>query len=155
MKMLTFKLKPKTIFGIILTITGVVVIAITFVTNHIGSESKSVSAIISASTDEERRAYLESMGWEADTEFETKELTIPESWNNVYNDYNEVQLNQGFDLSNYKGKKVMLYTYTITNYKDLSEGVVADMLVCDGNLIGGDVCNTSAENGFLVGFNGK
>lgn len=155
MKMLTFKLKPKTIFGIILTITGVVVIAITFVTNHIGGESQSVSSIISASTDEERRAYLESMGWEADTEFETKELTIPESWNNVYNDYNEVQLNQGFDLSNYKGKKVTLYTYTITNYKDLSEGVVADMLVCDGNLIGGDVCNTSAENGFLVGFNGK
>ncbi len=151
MKMLTFKLKPKTIFGIILTITGIVVIAITFVTNHIGSESKSVSAIISASTDEERRTYLESMGWETDTEFETKELTIPESWNNVYNDYNEVQLNQGFDLSNYKGKKVTLYTYTITNYKDLSEGVVADMLVCDG----GDVCNTSAENGFLVGFNGK
>lgn len=155
MKMLTFKLKPKTIFGIILTITGIVVIAITFVTNHIGSESKSVSAIISASTDEERRAYLESMGWETDTEFETKELTIPENWNNVYNDYNEVQLNQGFDLSNYKGKKVTLYTYTITNYEDLSEGVVADMLVCDGNLIGGDVCNTSAENGFLVGFNGK
>ena len=155
MKMLTFKLKPKTIFGIILTITGIVVIAITFVTNHIGSESKSVSAIISASTDEERRTYLESMGWETDTEFETKELTIPESWNNVYNDYNEVQLNQGFDLSNYKGKKVTLYTYTITNYKDLSEGVVADMLVCDGNLIGGDVCNTSADNGFLVGFNGK
>ena len=155
MKMLTFKLKPKTIFGIILTITGIVVIAITFVTNHIGSESKSVSAIISASTDEERRTYLESMGWETDTEFETKELTIPESWNNVYNDQNEVQLNQGFDFSNYKGKKVTLYTYTITNYKDLSEGVVADMLVCDGNLIGGDVCNTSAENGFLVGFNGK
>ena len=93
--------------------------------------------------------------WDGKPILSLKELTIPESWNNLYNDYNEVQLNQGFDLSNYKGKKVTLYTYTITNYKDLSEGVVADMLVCDGNLIGGDVCNTSAENGFLVGFNGK
>ena len=98
---------------------------------------------------------MESFGWSVDKEFETKELTIPESWNQVYTDYNEVQLNQGFDLSDYKGKTVTLYTYTITNYENLSEGVVADMLVCDGNLIGGDICNTSAENGFLVGFNGE
>ena len=148
-------LKPKEIFGIILTVTGIIVIALTFVSNHIGKESESVSAIISASTDQQRRTYLESFGWSVDKEFETKELTIPESWNQVYNDYNEVQLNQGFDLRDYKGKTVTLYTYTITNYENLSEGVVADMLVCDGNLIGGDICNTSAENGFLVGFNGE
>jgi hypothetical protein len=155
MKMLTLRLKPKTLFGIILATVGVVVIVLTFVTNHVSTESKSVSVIISASTDEERQNFLAGYGWEVDTEFETKELTIPEKWNDVYNDYNEVQLNQGFDLSQYKGKTVTLYTYTITNYKDLSQGVVADMLVCDGNLIGGDICNTSADDGFLVGFNGE
>lgn len=156
MKMLTFKLKPKALFGIILTLVGIVVIALTFVTNHVGSsDSKSVSAIISASTDKERRDYLASYGWESAQEFETKELTIPQEWNDVYDAYNEVQLNQGFDLTNFKGKAVTLYTYTITNYENTSEGIVADMLVCDGNLIGGDVCNTSAEDGFLVGFNGK
>lgn len=64
-------------------------------------------------------------------------------------------MNQGFDLSDYKGKKVTLYTYTINNYKNQKQGIVADMLVCDGMLIGGDICNTSAENGFLVGFNGE
>lgn len=155
MKMLTLRLKPKTLFGIILAVTGVIVIALTFVNNHINSESKSVSAIISASTDKERRDYLAGFGWEVDKEFETKELTIPESWNDVYNDYNEIQLNQGFDLAQYKGKTVTLYTYTITNYENLSEGIVADMLVCDGNLIGGDICNTSAQDGFMLGFNGE
>lgn len=153
--MLTLRLKPRTLFGIILAATGVIVIALTFVSNHIKNESKSVSAVISASTDAQRRDYLEGFGWKVSDDFETKELTLPEKWNNVYNDYNEVQLNQGFDLSQYKGQTVTLYTYTITNYKDLSEGVVADMLVCDGNLIGGDICNTSAENGFLTGFNGE
>lgn len=153
MKMLTLKLKPKTLFGIILAVTGVVVIALTFVNNHINSDSKSVSAIISASTDEERRNYLEGFGWEVGEDFEQKELTIPESWNEVYNEYNEIQLNQGFNLADYKGKAVTLYTYTITNYEE--DEVLADMLVCDGNLIGGDVCNTSAENGFIVGFNGE
>ena len=66
-----------------------------------------------------------------------------------------MQLNQGFDLSEYKGKKVTRYTYNVTNYEDESVGIVADMLVCDGRLIGGDICNTSAKDGFLVGFNGE
>ncbi len=154
MKMLTLKLKPKMIFGIVLVVTGVAVIALTFLSNHL-EKSQSVSAVISASTDEERRNYLATFGWETDKEFEEKELTIPESWNQVYSDYNEVQMNQGFDLSDYKGKKVTLYTYTINNYKNQKQGIVADMLVCDGMLIGGDICNTSAENGFLVGFNGE
>lgn len=154
MKMLTLKLKPKMIFGIVLVVTGVAVIALTFLSNHL-EKSQSVSAVISASTDEERRNYLATFGWETDKEFEEKELTIPESWNQVYSDYNEVQMNQGFDLSDYKGKKVTLYTYAINNYKNQKQGIVADMLVCDGMLIGGDICNTSAENGFLVGFNGE
>lgn len=153
MKMLTFKLKPKMIFGLIMAFTGLVVIVLTFVSNH-SMESKSVSAVISASTDEERRNYLAAFGWETADEYEEKQLTIPQSWNQIYTDYNEVQVNQGFDLSQYKGKKVTLYTYTINNYKDSQKGIVADMLVCDGILIGGDVCNTSAENGFLTGFNG-
>lgn len=154
MKMFTLKLKPKTIFGIILVVTGIAVVVLTFVSNHI-EKSESVSAVISASTDEERRNYLASFGWETGPEAEEKELTVPESWNQVYTDYNEIQINQGFDLTDYKGKKVTLYTYTITNYEGSQEGIVADMLVCDGVLIGGDVCNTSAENGFLIGFNGE
>ena len=154
MKMLTLKLKPKMIFGIILAVTGVVVIVLTFVSNHL-TQSESVAAVISASTDEERRNYLATFGWETAEEVEEKELTIPQSWNQVYSDYNEVQINQGFDLTEYKGKKVKLYTYTISNYEDSAEGIVADMLVYNGVLIGGDLCNTSAENGFLVGFSGE
>ena len=34
MKMLTLKLKPKMIFGIVLAVTGVLVIILTFVSNH-------------------------------------------------------------------------------------------------------------------------
>lgn len=156
MKMLTFKLKPKMIFGLALAFTGLIVILLTFVSNHtMDNKSKSVSAVISASTDEERRNYLATFGWETEQEYEEKQLTIPQSWNQVYTDYNEVQVNQGFDLSEYKGKRVTLYTYTVNNYNNAQQGIVADMLVCDGVLIGGDLCNTSADNGFLTGFNGE
>ena len=154
MKMLTLKLNPKAIFGIILAITGLVVIVVSFASNHI-QDAKSVSASINASTDEKRREYLKELGWELDDECEEKQLKIPESWNEVYIDYNEIQKNQGFDLTDYKGKSVTLYTYKITNYDGIDEGIVADMLVCDGVLIGGDVCNLSASDGFLVGFSGE
>lgn len=154
MKMMTFKLKTKTIFGIILAVTGVIVIMLTFVNNH-SVHTKSVSAVINAATDEQRQQYLSSFGWKVDPQFETKELVVPETWNDVYIDYNDIQKNQGFDLTDYKGKKVTLYTYKITNSKDDTDNIVADMLVCDGILIGGDVCNTSADTGYLVGFEGR
>lgn len=154
MKMLTLKVKPKMIFGIILALTGIVVISLTFVSNHL-QETESVSAVVKASTEKERTDFLSSFGWKTEKEYETKELIIPEKWNDVYMDYNEVQKNQGFDLADYKGKSVTLYTYTVTNYKNIKQGVVADLLVCDGVLIGGDLCYTSAENGFLTGFNGE
>lgn len=154
MKMMTLRLKPKMIFGLILAVTGIVVMLLSFTSNHLQKE-KSVSALISASTDEERRDYLASYGWQVAEDCQERELVIPEKWNKVYSSYNQIQQNQGFDLTDYKGKTVTLYIYQVTNYENINEGVVADMLVCDGKLIGGDICNTSAQDGFLVGFNGE
>ena len=48
--MLTLKLTPKKIFGIILLLVGLIVISVTFVANSTG-EVQSVSASISAKTD--------------------------------------------------------------------------------------------------------
>ena len=147
--MLTLKLTPKRIFGIVLLLVGIIVI--TFVSNHT-SEAQSVSAVISAKTDSERRAYLSKYGYKLASDCEQKEITIPKKWNDVYNSYNQIQKNQGFDLTDYKGQKATLYTYTVTNYKGKGDCIVADMLVCEGKLIGGDICNPSAKDGFLVGF---
>ena len=151
MKMLTLKLTPKRIFGIVLLLVGIIVISVTFVSNRT-SEAQSVSAVISAKTDSERRAYLSKYGYKLASDCEQKEITIPKKWNDVYNSYNQIQKNQGFDLTDYKGQKATLYTYTVTNYKGKGDCIVADMLVCEGKLIGGDICNPSAKDGFLVGF---
>ncbi len=153
MKMFTFKLSAKKIFGILLALTGVIVIAITFVANKTG-QAQSVSTSISAKTDTQRRAFLEKYGFELSKDFEQKEITIPSTWNDVYKNYNEIQKNQGFDLSAYKGQKATLYTYTVTNCKK-GEYIIADLLVSNGVLIGGDICNPSASDGYLVGFDNK
>ena len=51
----------------------------------------------------------------------------------------------------YKGKQVQLYTYEITNYTGYDQGIVADLLVSNGRVIGADLCNTSAKDGFMLG----
>lgn len=149
MKVMTFKMSPKTVFGLILVVTGVVVVLLTFVSNHV-SDSESASTQVSCSSAAEGEKYLNSLGWETGESSE-KSITVPAQWNDVYINYNELQTDQGYDLAPYKGQNVTLYTYEITNYEGYTEGIVADILVCDGKVIGGDICNTSAENGFMTG----
>lgn len=135
------------IFGAVLALTGLVVILITFIGNHNGA--KPAMAEISCATMQERNAYIKSAGYTTDGDESSKKVTIPENFNDVYTQYNEIQRQQGFDLERYKGKTAVLYTYNITNYQD-KENVIADLIVYDGKLIGADLCDTSASDGFLV-----
>ena len=147
MQVITFKAKPKAIFGAILIFTGIIVIILTFLSNHSGKAEQASSTPISCATSEQRQSYLSSLGWEFDGESE-KEITIPSKFNEVYNNYNSVQKEQGFDLEKYKGKTATLYTYNITNYNS-DDDIIADLIVSNGVLIGADLCNPSAEHGFL------
>ena len=139
--MLTFKLKPKTAFGIILLLTGVVVIAVSFIGNHPATPA-SKQTTVSCKTAEERVNYINSLGFETDSSEESKEIIIPTRFNDVYNKYNEIQKKQGLDLSKYRSKRVKRWTYIIKNYPGYSETddcVRINLLVFDGCVIGGDV----------------
>lgn len=149
MQMLTFKLKPKMIFGMILAFTGVVVILLTFVGNH-GATSATM-AQIDCSTQALRGEYLTSLGWQYEQEYTQKQVVIPKEFNQVYSDYNAIQKSQGFNLEEYKGKTATIYTYNITNYQDDDSVIIADLMVYDGMLIASDLCNPDANEGFLVG----
>lgn len=148
MRVFTIKAKPRTMLFLALALTCLVVITIAFVGNHNGAET--VSATIDCSTAKKRVEYIRSAGLETDGNESVKEVTIPTEFNDVYEKYNEVQIKQGFDLSKYKGKKVSLYTYNIVGYED-KDSVIADLIVYDNQLIGADLCDTSADNGFLQG----
>lgn len=149
MHILTFKAKPKTIFGLIIALTGVVVILITFIGNHSGAAQKAAQVSVSCKTTDERESYLHSLGWSTDGNESEKNITVPKEFNDVYNQYNEIQKKQGFDLESFKGQEATVYTYKITNYNK-SESVVVDLIVANGVLIGADLCDVSADNGFLT-----
>ena len=147
MKMFTLRLRPKTIFGIILIAAGIIVAAATFYSNHAASAPASVTL----ETDEQRCAYLSSLGWQTGEDYEEKQVTIPQEFNETYAEYNELQKKQGFDLEDYRGMTATVYTYNITNYAGFEnrDCVFANLLVCGGELIGGDVCSTSVKDGFI------
>lgn len=84
----------------------------------------------------------------------TKKVTIPSEFSDVYENYNTLQKEQGFDLSGYKGETAVSYTFTVIGYVDESgepqSNVQAHVLVCDGKIIGGDIASTEL-GGFMVG----
>lgn len=153
MRMLTLKLKPKQIFGCILLLTGLAVVLITFLGNH-PAKPASASMDIPCETLEQRTQYINSLGYEIGEDEQEKDIVIPSVFNDVYNRYNEIQKEQGFDLNEYKGRNAKMFTYNVTNYKN-NDNVIANLLVCDGVLIGADLCDTSARDGFLVALDDK
>lgn len=153
MQIVTIKAKPKTVFGAVLALTGIIVIILTFTLNH-PEKAVNVSKSISLATAEERRGYLASLGYETEVVEEQKDIIIPKEFNKVYEDYNKIQKQQGFDLEPYKGKGATIYTYQIKN-SDLGENVIANLIAYEDKLIGADLCDPSADDGFLIALIGE
>ena len=114
-----------------------------------GDSPRRANTAIRAGTNEERIAYLRSLGWEVEpTPILEQEITMPKDFPDVLTQYNELQRQQGFDLEEYAGKKLTLYTYRITNHPDAEEAD-ASLYVYRSELVGGDVHSTSFT-GFMT-----
>ncbi len=102
-------------------------------------------------TTEKRVEYLASLGWDADPASETaKEIVLPETLGGVLAEYNELQKQQGFDLTPYAGEDCRSYSYAVTNYPSGESGVIAQLIIHDGEVIAGDI-HSSALGGFMHG----
>ena len=91
---------------------------------------------VKGETNEERITYLQTFGWQVSADpVEVVSITIPEEFDTTYNEYNALQLTQGFDLSGYKGDAGTRYTYTISNYpNETSAQVLANIIVIDDQI---------------------
>ena len=108
-----------------------------------GEESTTTSATVS--DNDSRVSFLKSFGWEMTTSpVESGQVRIPTETTEIFDRYNQLQQAQGYDLSQYAGKKVMRYVYKVTNYPGATDPVYATVLVYKNQIIGGDVTNTAA-----------
>ena len=106
-------------------------------------------------SNDDRINFIKQFGWEVEAQpLKEQEVTIPKEFDKIFAAYNEIQRKQGFDLSSFKKKNVMRYTYTVTNYPDYDGEVYINILVYRNKVIGGDVCSADV-NGFIHGFERK
>ena len=91
-------------------------------------------------TDEERLNFLTSLGWQTTGEIiEEETFVLPETFDRVLLGYNEIQKDQGLDLSRYRKKKVTRYTYQVTNYEGYEGTVYANLIMYRNRIIAADI----------------
>lgn len=130
-----FLILSKKNLAIILTVT---VISLLLLSQVFSTNSKKADG----STNKLRTDYLKSIGISADdSDVYSKNIIIPETFDDVYSQYNSLQKKAGFDLAPFKGKDATVYTYSISG--DLKNQV--HLIVCDGFIIGGDVSSVKLD----------
>lgn len=103
-------------------------------------------------SNDDRINFLKQFGWEVEAQpIKEQEVTIPKDFDKVFAAYNEIQRKQGLDLSSFKKKSVMRYTYVVTNYPDYEGEVYVNLLIYRNTVIAGDICSADV-NGFVHGF---
>lgn len=150
MFVMTAKLSKTKLFAAGLILLAAIVLVVVFFTSG-GAEAVDQAPV--GATNDDRVAYLASFGWSVNAQpKQSQPVKIPNtSDNKVFARYNELQISQGFDLTQYAGKEVTRYVYEILNYPEAKEPVYASILVYDGKIIGGDITD-SAPNGLIHGF---
>lgn len=154
--MFIFSVKPKAGKILLAVLLAAVLLLVTVLFFADGADpvqptsGKAVSTVVESNA--ERIAYLKTFGWTVEEEAcEIVDVAIPTEFNEVYQNYNAIQKEQGFDLKEYRGKLVRRYTYVVKNYPDHPENVRANLLVYNNQIIGGDICSLELD-GFLHGF---
>lgn len=139
--------------AILLVVTAVIVVAKLFNSKPVASSGGKKYAL-SAESNEERVSFLEQFGWQVTTEpLEMKDVSIPAQFDDVYIQYNNIQKEQGLDLTPYAGKTCKQWVYAVTNYPQATD-VRATILVYENRVIGGDL-STAQLDGFMTGFTGE
>ncbi|MCD8383136.1 MAG: DUF4830 domain-containing protein [Clostridiales bacterium] len=133
-------------------LSAVLSLAAAFVLCFVGGqmETRTVSGAVSEDIQQAHRDYLAALGWETDGLVSTDQVALPDAFTSEYEDYLSVQADGGFDLLPYAGETVTRYTYAVANYPSGEEGVLADLLVLDGAVVGGEL-RSAALDGFMTG----
>ena len=93
-------------------------------------------------THKKRADYLSNIGCIITDETpSSKTVFIPYEFTDVYETYNSLQKSSGYDLSEFKGEKCTVYTYSVKSFADFSEDdyASANLIVYNGRIIGGDI----------------
>ncbi len=159
--MFVYSLRASTVklVGVICVALTVLITLIAFVPTYTITKQTAagVDGAVSYSYDkvksaEDAAAFLSQFGWQVTAApVEVKTVTVPAEFDKVFAAYNELQKEQGLNLSKYKNKEVTRYTFSVTNYENYEGTVYANVLVYRNRVVGGDICSADVT-GFVHGF---
>ena len=142
MMVMTAKLNFKKIMMLLGTVFALILAAVLLMG---GGEESETSSAPSMAGNPERVQFLTDMGWEVKPQpVEACQVKMPKEVSPVYDRYNNLQKSQGYDLTDYAGKKAMRYVYEISNYPGAKAPVYGTLLIWGDKIIGGDVTDTGA-----------
>lgn len=148
MLIVSAKLNPKRA-ALYMLLLGAALVALILVVGSAKRASLPGRQDCGAASVQECVVYLEKLGWQVSpSPMETLEFTLPNPLNASYQEYNALQMEQGFDLTPYAGRQVRRYSFAVSNYPDYPQQVQADLYLCDDTIIGGDILYYGV-NGFV------
>jgi hypothetical protein len=107
---------------------------------------------VDSSTNKMILEYVENLGWQVNpSPTDITHLTIPQQFDAVFETYNAVQKKSGFDLGNFRGKRVTRYTYELQNHIHSADcRVFLGIIVYENRIIAGEISSTDST-GFMHG----
>ena len=151
----TIKASKLKFFAALFCAFGILALLIAFVPDY--DDYADVAAVAynfeGMDTNEERTEFLKQFGYNVEKEpKEIVDVIIPEEFDSVYKEYNDIQRKQGLNLKKYKGKTVTRYTYAIKDYEGYEDGeVIANLLIYKSKIVGGDICSVGQKS-YIHGF---
>ena len=141
-------------FGVVALSVAALFGLMLFVPQYEAAEAVKIGEEISYAdirTNEDRIAFIGQFGYTVEPQpLESCEMTLPEEFDRVLAGYNEIQKQQGLDLSRYRKKTVTRYTYTVTNYEGYEGTVYINLLQHRNRIVGCDICSADPA-GFVDG----
>ena len=146
MMVMTAKVDIKKVIAALAAVVGVIIVLILLLG---GGNSSAPTAAPSVAGNDGRVQFLKNLGWEISASpAESGQVRIPQTQNQIFSRYNDLQKSAGYDLSDHAGKTVLRYVYKVSNYPGATEPVYATLPVYKDQIIGGDITDTAA-NGMM------
>ncbi len=149
------KFKKSAFIGLIVVVLSLCFVLLLQLLGNAQHKQAGVDISRSVSSENDILAFISNYNWQVDDEpVEVRDVIIPETFDEVYSNYNKIQLDQGFDLEKYAGQRAKRWTYIVRNYPGSSPNddfIRINILVSDDTIIGGDVCSVKLD-GFMHGF---
>lgn len=149
--MFIFNITKNKLIGAVCAAGAVLLILFFCLSGTFSSDANKMDPFYIGDSDSQRRAFIESYGIQLSSSSPAKEETqIPEEFDESYKEYELLQNEMGLSLYDCRGRKLVKYTYEMTNHPESYMMPVYVNLFMDGDRVAAaDVCAPNLKEGFL------